>query len=73
MILTFAQYANTDERTIGELFCLLTIEAAAVSFRATPALILTALIDSVREFFAATGHDELSSLYIRAMTWKYSL
>ena len=54
MILSVAQRSNTDDRTIGELFCLMTAEAAEVSFNATLTLILEALLDSVREFFSAS-------------------
>ena len=57
MILSVAQRANTDDRTIGELFCLMTAEAAEVSYNATLALILEALLDTVRETFAVSDEQ----------------
>ena len=57
MILSAAQRANTDNRTVGELFCLMTVEAAEVSYNATLALILEALLDTVRETFAVSDEQ----------------
>lgn len=57
MILFVAQRANTDDRTIGELFRLMTAEAAEVSYNATLSLILEALLDTVRETFAVSNEQ----------------
>ena len=54
MILSVCQRASTDDRTIGELFWLIAAEAAEISFNNTLALILEALLDTVREFFAVS-------------------
>ena len=57
MILSVAQRANTDDRTLGELFCLMTAEAAEVSYNATLTLILEALLDAVCETFAVSDEQ----------------
>ena len=54
MILSVCQRASTDDRTIGELFWLITAEAAEISFNRTLALLLEALLNTVREFFAVS-------------------
>ena len=50
MILAVNQRAASDDRTLGELFWLMTAEAAEISFTKTLVLILEALLDTVREF-----------------------
>lgn len=57
MILAVNQRASSDDRTLGELFWLMTAEAAEVSFSKTLALILEALLDTVREFFAVSDEQ----------------
>ena len=54
MILSVCQRASADDRTIGELFWLITAEAAEISFSRSLALLLEALLDTVREFFAVS-------------------
>ena len=51
MILSVQQRSNTDDRTIGELFWIITAEAAEISYRHSLGLILEALLKTVREFF----------------------
>ena len=43
-----------EAQEAGELFWLMTAEAAEISFTKTLALILEALLDAVREFFAVS-------------------
>ena len=57
MILAVNQRAASDDRTLGELFWLMTAEAAEISFTKTLALILEALLDTVREFFAVSDEQ----------------
>lgn len=64
MILSVVQRANTDDRTLGELFCLMTAEVAEVSYNATLSLILEALLDAVRETFAVS--DEQMETFTKA-------
>ena len=51
MILSVQQRSNTDDRTIGELFWIITAEAAEISYLHSLGLILEALLETVREFF----------------------
>ena len=57
MILSVYQRSSTDDRTIGELFWLITAEVAEISFNKTLTLILEALLDTVREFFAVSDEQ----------------
>ena len=57
MILAVNQRASSDDRTLGELFWLMTAEAAEISFSKTLVLILEALLDTVREFFAVSDQQ----------------
>ena len=57
MILAVNQRASSDDRTLGELFWLMTAEAAEISFTKTLALILEALLDTVREFFSVSDEQ----------------
>ena len=57
MILAVNHRAASDDRTLGELFWLMTAEAAEISFTNTLALILEALLDTVREFFAVSDEQ----------------
>ena len=51
MILSVQQRSNTDDRTIGELFWIITAEVAEISYLHSLRLILDALLETVREFF----------------------
>ena len=64
MILSVSQRASTDDRTVGELFWQITAEVAEISFNKTLALILEAMLDTVREFFAVS--DELMERFTQA-------
>jgi hypothetical protein len=57
MILAVNQRASSDDRTLGELFWIMTAEAAEISFSKTLALILEALLDTVREFFTVSDEQ----------------
>ena len=57
MILAVNHRAETDDRSIGELFWLVAAEVAEVSFNETLNLILTALLDTVKEFFAVSDEQ----------------
>lgn len=57
MILAVNQRASSDDRSLGELFWLMTAEAAEISFSKTLALILEALLDTVREFFTVSDEQ----------------
>ena len=65
MILAVNQRAASDDRTLGELFWLMTAEAAEISFTKTLALILEALLDAVREFVA------ISDVQMQAFTHSF--
>ena len=54
MILSVNHRAETDDRSIGELFWLMATEVPEVSFNETLKLILEALLDTVRVFFAVS-------------------
>jgi len=64
MILSVNQRASSDDRTLGELFWIMTAEAAEISFSKTLALILEALLDTVREYFAVS--DEQMEAFTQA-------
>lgn len=51
MILSVSQRANSDDRTIGELFWIITAEAAEISYNHSLCLILQALLETIQEFF----------------------
>ena len=51
MILSVSQRANSDDRTVGELFWILTAEAAEISYNQSLFLILQALLETIQEFF----------------------
>ena len=57
MILAVNQRASSDDRSLGELFWLMTAEAAEISFTKTLSLILAALLDTVREFFSVSDEQ----------------
>ena len=74
MILAVNQRAASDDRTLGELFWLMTAEAAEISFTKTLALILEALLDTtLRRLsqrscrFAATFYVGSFSLVIKTL------
>ena len=68
MILSVNHRASSDDRTLGELFWTMTAEAAEISFSKTLSLILGALIDTVREFFAVS--DEQMEAFTQAFLSK---
>ena len=57
MILSIQQRSNTDDRTIGELFWIITAEVAEISYLHSLGLILKALLETVREFFRVTDEQ----------------
>ena len=57
MILSIQQRSNTDDRTIGELFWIITAEVAEISYNHSLRLILDALLDTVREFFQVSDEQ----------------
>ena len=69
MILSANQRASSDDRTLVELFWLMTAEAAEISFSKKLALILDALLDMVRAFFAVS--DEQMEAFTQAFLSKF--
>ena len=63
MILSVYQRSSTDDRTIGELFWLITAEVAEISFNSTLALILEALLNTIREFFSISD-EQMDKFYV---------
>lgn len=55
MMLSVFQRANTDQRSLGELFCLYVQEVAEITFDHSMKLIMIALLSTVKEFFALTN------------------
>ena len=53
-MLSVFQRANTDHRSLGELFCLYVKEAAEITFDHSMKLIMITLLSTVKEFFALT-------------------
>ena len=54
MMLSVSQRANTDHRSLGELFYLYVQEVAEITFNHSMKLIMIALLSTVKEFFALT-------------------
>ena len=54
MMLSVFQRANTDHRSLGELFCLYVQEVAEITFDHSMKLIMIALLSTVKDFFALT-------------------
>ena len=54
MMLSVFQRANTDHRSLGELFCLYVQEAAEITFDHSMKLIMIALLSTIKDFFALT-------------------
>ena len=54
MMLSVFQRANTDHRSLGELFYLYVQEEAEITFDHSMRLIIIALLSTVKEFFALT-------------------
>ena len=54
MMLSVFQRANTDHRSLGELFYLYVQEVAEITFDHSMRLIMIALLSTVKEFFALT-------------------
>lgn len=57
MVLAVSHRASSDDRTLGELFWLMTAEAAEISFTESLSLILNALLNTVKEFFAVSDEQ----------------
>ena len=55
MMISVFQRANTDQRSLGELFCLYVQEVAEITFDHSMKLIMIALLSTVKEFFALTN------------------
>ncbi len=53
-MLSVFQRANTDHRSLGELFYLYVQEVAEITFDHSMKLIMIALLSTVKEFFALT-------------------
>ena len=53
-MLSVFQRANTDHRSLGELFYLYVQEVAEITFDHSMRLIMIALLSTVKEFFALT-------------------
>lgn len=53
-MLNVFQRANTDRRSLGELFYLYAQEVAEITFDHSIKLIMIALLSTVKEFFALT-------------------
>ena len=53
-MLSVFQRANTDRRSLGELFYLYVQEVAKITFDHSMRLIMIALLSTVKEFFALT-------------------
>jgi hypothetical protein len=71
MILAVNQRAASDDRTLGELFWLMSAEAAEISFTKTLALILEALLDTVKEFFAISDEqiEAFTHSFLSKLPW----
>ncbi|MBR1473804.1 MAG: transposase, partial [Paludibacteraceae bacterium] len=54
MLLAVAKRENEDERTLGELFCLMVSEVADLSFQESMLLIVSAMMDAVKDMFRLT-------------------
>jgi hypothetical protein len=63
MILSVSERANSDARSIGELFWLITAEVAEISFNQSLRLIVEALLDTAREFFAISDQQMEAFVY----------
>ena len=57
MILSVSQRSNSDDRTIGELFWIITAEVAEITYNHSLCLILQALLETVQEFFHASDEQ----------------
>jgi len=57
MILSMFQRENTDERSLGELFCLFTEEVAEITFNESMRIIVSALFETVREMLSLTDQQ----------------
>lgn len=62
MMLSLYQRSNSDERSLGELFWSYATEVAEISFNQAMNLIVMALLETVKEFFAVS--DEQMSLFV---------
>ena len=54
MLLSVNERYNTDERSLGELFCMIADELADITYRQSLQLLIEAMLDTVREFFGLT-------------------
>lgn len=66
MMLSVYERSNSDDRTIGELFYLFAAEVAEISFQQAISLIVSALVETVREFFHLSDEkiDEFMDMFI---------
>ena len=62
MILSVSQRANSDDRTVGELFWILTAEAIEINYNQSLCLILQALFETFQEFFHVS--DEQMDVFV---------
>ena len=65
-MLSVYERSNSDDRTIGELFYLFAAEVAEISFQQAISLIVSALVETVREFFHLSDEkiDEFMDMFI---------
>ena len=63
MILSMFQRANTDHRSLGELFCLFVQEVSEITFDHSMKLIMIALLSTVKSFFALS--EEQMSAFVQ--------
>ncbi len=72
MILSVSQRGNSDDRTIGELFWILTEEAAEISYNQSLCLILQVLLATIQKFFHMSDEQlkafTISFFYICCMS-----
>lgn len=68
MILSVAERANSDERSLGELFWLIAEEVATNSFSKALQMILSVMLESVQEFFHAS--EEMMQAFLNVFISK---
>ena len=68
-MLSVYERANSDDRTIGELFYMFTAEVAEISFGNALSLIVAALVETVREYFRVSDEQiaEFTELFIKKL------
>lgn len=68
MILSVSQRSNSDDRTVGELFWIITAEVAEISYNHSLCLILQALLETIQECFHAS--DEQMDAFVLSFMGK---